>query len=465
MAERDRRHALARPPARSRTAGAAAPRSVTPPPQGLSRGKLARSTSSVRTPSRASRCAVSEPDGPAPTTMTSKRSTPGAYDLGMGDSSVRVEDAGDLRVRQAMIARPKTVSRYASVGEARILFENPKNRLLLVDDDGIYSGPPDARGRAGERAGRGADPVRTSAATARRSARTTASPMRSPLASESSTTGSSWSARMAGSRGCCASTSATATSAWTCADDGRPPQRADAGRLPAAHRLHPSRRASPLVHEDGRRITYGELEERCHRLANALRDRGLQHGDRVAVLSPNAPAILEAHYAVPLAGGVLVAINTRLAPPEIDHILRHSGARTLIVDHALAPLVDAARPQRHRRRALRRQRARGRPLRAADRLRLARAARVVARARGGADLDQLHLGHDGRAEGRRLHPSRRLPERALRGHRRRPHARERVPLDAADVPLQRLVLPVGRDGRRRAPRDRALGRLRAASGS
>ena len=58
----------------------------------------------------------------------------------MGDSSVRVEDAGDLQVRQAMISRPKSVSRYASVGEARILFENPKNRLLLVDDDGVYSG-------------------------------------------------------------------------------------------------------------------------------------------------------------------------------------------------------------------------------------------------------------------------------------------------------------------------------------
>jgi CBS domain-containing protein len=72
--------------------------------------------------------------------MTSKRSTIGAYDLGMGDSSVRLEDAGDLRVRQAMIARPKSVPRSASVGEARILFANPKNRLLLVDDDGIYAG-------------------------------------------------------------------------------------------------------------------------------------------------------------------------------------------------------------------------------------------------------------------------------------------------------------------------------------
>ena len=50
--------------------------------------------------------------------------------------------------------------------------------------------------------------------------------------------------------------------------------------------------------------------------------------------------MLEAHYAVPLAGGVLVAINTRLASAEIGHILRHSGARTLLVDHALAPLVE-----------------------------------------------------------------------------------------------------------------------------
>jgi CBS domain-containing protein len=73
--------------------------------------------------------------------MTSKRCTHGAYDLGMGDSSVRIEDAGDLRVRQAMIAKPKSVLRTASVGEARIEFANPKNRLLLVvDEDGKYAG-------------------------------------------------------------------------------------------------------------------------------------------------------------------------------------------------------------------------------------------------------------------------------------------------------------------------------------
>ena len=59
----------------------------------------------------------------------------------MGDSSVRIEDAGGLRVREAMIARPKAVPRTASVGEARLLFANPKNRMLLVvDDDGAYAG-------------------------------------------------------------------------------------------------------------------------------------------------------------------------------------------------------------------------------------------------------------------------------------------------------------------------------------
>jgi CBS domain-containing protein len=72
--------------------------------------------------------------------MTSKRSTTSAYDLGMGDSSVRIEDAGDLRVRQAMISRPKSVPRTASVGEARALFANPKNRMLLVVDGERYAG-------------------------------------------------------------------------------------------------------------------------------------------------------------------------------------------------------------------------------------------------------------------------------------------------------------------------------------
>jgi len=61
-----------------------------------------------------------------------------------------------------------------------------------------------------------------------------------------------------------------------------------------------------------RRFTYGELGLRVRKLATALRRAGLRRGDRVAFLAPNVPALLEAHFGVALAGGVLVAINTRL---------------------------------------------------------------------------------------------------------------------------------------------------------
>jgi fatty-acyl-CoA synthase len=64
-----------------------------------------------------------------------------------------------------------------------------------------------------------------------------------------------------------------------------------------------------VVHGD-RRYTYAELQARCDRLASALWNRGIERNDRVAVLCPNTPALLEAHYGVPLAGAILVAINT-----------------------------------------------------------------------------------------------------------------------------------------------------------
>ena len=95
-----------------------------------------------------------------------------------------------------------------------------------------------------------------------------------------------------------------------------------------------------VVHGD-RRLNYVELEERCNRLASALGDRGLERHDRVAILAPNTPALLEAHYGVPLAGGVLVAMNTRLSKGEIEHILKDSGSETLLVDAALEELVDS----------------------------------------------------------------------------------------------------------------------------
>jgi fatty-acyl-CoA synthase len=97
----------------------------------------------------------------------------------------------------------------------------------------------------------------------------------------------------------------------------------------------------PAIVHGARRDTYGELACRVHACANALRAHGLEKGDRVAFLSPNTPAMLEAHFAVPLAGGVLVSINTRLSPYEIEYILNHSGAKFLFVD---AELQESVRP-------------------------------------------------------------------------------------------------------------------------
>jgi fatty-acyl-CoA synthase len=105
--------------------------------------------------------------------------------------------------------------------------------------------------------------------------------------------------------------------------------------------VHTDRTA--VVHGDVRR-TYGELDARVSRLASALRGRGLEPRDRVAVLCPNTPALLEAHFGVPAAGGVLVALNVRLGPAEIRGILEHSGARFLLVDSEFAHLVPEPPP-------------------------------------------------------------------------------------------------------------------------
>jgi len=77
---------------------------------------------------------------------------------------------------------------------------------------------------------------------------------------------------------------------------------------------------------------YREFRERCLRLAGALHKFGVQSGERVAVLAPNTHVLLEAHYGVPLAGAVLVALNVRLTAADLGYIIEHSGAQVLIYD-------------------------------------------------------------------------------------------------------------------------------------
>ena len=92
---------------------------------------------------------------------------------------------------------------------------------------------------------------------------------------------------------------------------------------------------------DGDRlITYREMAGETTRLAHAMSASGIRPGDRVAFLCPNIPEMLIAHFAVPLVGAVLVAVNTRLSPDEISYILGHSGAKLLVGEaELLAPLA------------------------------------------------------------------------------------------------------------------------------
>ncbi|MFG1357322.1 AMP-binding protein [Xanthobacter pseudotagetidis] len=80
------------------------------------------------------------------------------------------------------------------------------------------------------------------------------------------------------------------------------------------------------------RLTWRDYARRCLRLASALRRAGIEKGDVVAVLAPNIPAVLEAHFGVPLAGAVINTINIRLDAAAVAFILEHAEAKVLLVD-------------------------------------------------------------------------------------------------------------------------------------
>jgi fatty-acyl-CoA synthase len=88
--------------------------------------------------------------------------------------------------------------------------------------------------------------------------------------------------------------------------------------------------------------TYRDFWLRARQSADLLASVGVERGDRVAVLAPNSCLLLEAHYGVPLSGGVLVALNCRLAPAELAYILEHSGTRILLVDRDFTETAAAA---------------------------------------------------------------------------------------------------------------------------
>jgi fatty-acyl-CoA synthase len=170
----------------------------------------------------------------------------------------------------------------------------------------------------------------------------------------------------------------------------------------------------------------------------------------VAVLAPNVPALLAAHFAVLLVRGALVAINTRLNESEVGYVLDHSGAKVVFADPELAPRVaDAPGGPGARPRLVNLE---DPSAGATERVletelfrvpsRRARLPIRAGRRRGPHHVDQLHLAH-GPPEGRHVHAPRRRDQRSASDRAR---AERLGVLDAAALPLQRWCFPGGHCG-------------------
>ena len=195
-----------------------------------------------------------------------------------------------------------------------------------------------------------------------------------------------------------------------------------------------------VVH--GERLNYAELEERCNRLATRCAPRASSAHERVAMLCPTArrcsrrisPSRRPA--ACSWRSTPVSRAPRSLHPRALRraHAARRPRARALV--EAVGSTASSLRVEDTRRG--------GRPVRGAARRRLARAARALARGRGGADRDQLHVRHDRPAQGRRSTPTAAPTCNALGVALETGLAPDtRLPVDAADVPLQRLVLHLG----------------------
>jgi fatty-acyl-CoA synthase len=112
--------------------------------------------------------------------------------------------------------------------------------------------------------------------------------------------------------------------------------------LERAATVHPAHTA--IIHGK-ERISYADFYARARKLGSALASRGFGAGDTVSVMLANSPAMLEAHYGVPMAGAVLHSINTRLDPPAIAFMLDHAGTKVLIADTEFGPVLNQALSQ------------------------------------------------------------------------------------------------------------------------
>ena len=109
--------------------------------------------------------------------------------------------------------------------------------------------------------------------------------------------------------------------------------------LARTERVHPE---LPAVVYGRTRRSWGEVADRCRRLAAALSQRGVTKGDTVALIAPNIPEALECALAVPMLGAVLNANNVRLDAATLGYILRHGEATVLLVDTEFSDIAREA---------------------------------------------------------------------------------------------------------------------------
>lgn len=100
-----------------------------------------------------------------------------------------------------------------------------------------------------------------------------------------------------------------------------------------------------LIYGDGREMTYAQLANFTDALSSLLHEHGIRKGDAVAFLGENCPEFIMTMFGAAQLGAVFVPINTRLAPPEIEHVLSDSGARVLVHDPSFSSVIDEVLPR------------------------------------------------------------------------------------------------------------------------
>ena len=99
-----------------------------------------------------------------------------------------------------------------------------------------------------------------------------------------------------------------------------------------------------LIYQD-RKYTWRQVYDRCTRFASALTKIGIGQGDVVSIMAANTPELFEAHYSVPMTGGVINTINTRLDTRTVAYILEHSDCKVFIVDRQFQKVASEALSQ------------------------------------------------------------------------------------------------------------------------